>query len=157
MKPARKLSLAYMSLLLITILTEIELNPGPSSFPCGSCGLEVLDEDAAVSCDNCEYWFHIQCEDISLETYESYQATDVSFTWVCLKCENQNYSLATSHFFASFESENSFSLLHSETEDTHSDSASPDLSQQLNPKTPNRYLKLPKLKILNVNYQSVKK
>ena len=43
MKPARRLSLPYMSLLLITVSTEIELNSGPTSFPCGSCGLEVLD------------------------------------------------------------------------------------------------------------------
>ena len=159
LKPAIRLLLAYMSLLFITISIEIELNPRPSSFPCGSCGLAVLDEDAAVSCDNCEYWFHIQCEDISLAfyaTYDSNQATDVSNTWVCLKCKNQNYSVANSHSFAYFESENSFSVLLSETEDTHSDSASPDMSQQPNPQTPNRYLKVPKLKILIVNFQSFK-
>ena len=102
MKSARRLSLAYMSLLLITVSTEIELNSGPTSFLCGSCGLEVLDEDAAVSWDNCEYWFHIQCKDISLATSDLYQATDLSFTCVCLKCENQNYSAGNSHFSCFF-------------------------------------------------------
>ena len=37
-----KLALTYLSLFWIT--TEIELNPAPS-FPCGSCGVEVLDDD----------------------------------------------------------------------------------------------------------------
>ena len=67
-KTSHKLTLAYMSLLLVTLSSEIELNPGPC-FPCGSCGIEVLDDDAAVSCDNCEHWYHIQCQDISFGTY----------------------------------------------------------------------------------------
>ena len=57
---------------------------------------------------------------------------------------------------ASFESENSFSVLHSDTEDTHSDFASPDLSQRPIPQSPNRYPKFPKLITINVNFQSVK-
>ena len=39
-KTSRKLTLAYMSLLLVTLSSEIELNPG-LSFLCGSCGIEV--------------------------------------------------------------------------------------------------------------------
>ena len=27
---------------MVTLSTEIELNPGPASFPCGSCGVEAL-------------------------------------------------------------------------------------------------------------------
>ena len=70
-KTSRKLSLTYLSLLLVTLSSEIELNPGPS-FPCGSCGIEVLDDDDAVSCDNCDYWYHIQCQNISTGTYETF-------------------------------------------------------------------------------------
>ena len=88
---SRKLFLTYLSLLLVTLWTEIELNPGPS-FACGSCGIEVLEDDLAVSCDNCEYWYHIQCQNVTAGTYECLQATDVSFPWMCLRCETQNYS-----------------------------------------------------------------
>ena len=90
-KTSRKLSLTYLSLLLVTLSSEIELNPGPS-FPRGSCGIEVLDDDDAVSCDNCDHWYHIQCQNISIATYETLQAGDVSFTWMCMRCEAQNYS-----------------------------------------------------------------
>ena len=86
------LSLTYMSLLLVTISTEIELNPGPTSFPCGSCGLEVLENDPAISCDDCQQWFHTHCQDISLDTYQALHAEDVSFVWSCLKCDQTNYS-----------------------------------------------------------------
>ena len=90
-KTSHKLTLAYMSLLLVTLSSEIELNPGPC-FPCESCGIEVLDDDAAVSCDNCEHWYHIQCQDISFGTYGNLQANDLSFAWECLNCEALNQS-----------------------------------------------------------------
>ena len=69
---SRKLSLTYLSLLLVTLWTEIELNPGPS-FACGSCGIEVLEDYLAVSCDNCEFWYHIQCQNVTVGTYECYR------------------------------------------------------------------------------------
>ena len=81
MKTSDKLTLAYMSLLLVTLSSEIELNPGPS-FPCVSCGIEVLDDDSVVSCDNCDNWHHIQCQDISFGAYGNLQANDLSFAWV---------------------------------------------------------------------------
>lgn len=51
------LSLTYLSLLLVTISTEIVLNPGPDSFPCGPCGFEILDNDPAISNDTCHSEF----------------------------------------------------------------------------------------------------
>ena len=94
----------------MTLSSEIELNPGPS-FPCVSCGIEVLDDDSVVSCDNCDNWFHIQCQDISIGTYGNLQANDLSFAWVCLICEALNYSSISDPSIASFVSENSFSAL----------------------------------------------
>ena len=48
-KTSRKLPLIHPKssrlLLRPTLSTEIELNPGPASFSCGSCGFEVLDDD----------------------------------------------------------------------------------------------------------------
>ena len=145
---SRRLSLAYMSLLLVTLSSEIELNPGPS-FPCGSCGIEVLDEDAAVSCDNCNNWYHIQCQGISLETYGNLQANDSSFAWVCLNCEAQNYSSVSSLSAASFLSENSFSALVPEM--TSSSIGSP-LAGNTQTTSNSNSQKFPKLTILNINF-----
>ena len=90
-KKSHKLTLAYKSLLLVTLSSEIELNQGPS-FPCMPCGIEVLENDDAVSCDNCDNWYQIQCQDISIGTYGNLQTNDLSFAWVCLNCEALNYS-----------------------------------------------------------------
>ena len=76
---------------MLSVSSDIEVNPG-SSYPCDSCALEVLDDDPAISCDSCEQWFHIQCQFICLADYETLQACDMSFAWVCLKCDVQNYS-----------------------------------------------------------------
>ena len=149
-KTSNKLTLAYMSLLLVTLSSEIELNPGPS-FPCGSCGKEVLDDDAAVSCDNCDNWFHIQCQDISLATYGNLQANELSFAWVCLNCEAHSYSSVTNSSMASFLSENSFSPLSPEL-------MSSSIGSSVTSDTPssNTYPQQhPTLKVLNINFQSV--
>ena len=152
-KTSRKLSLAYMSLLLVTLSSEIELNPGPS-FPCGSCGIEVLDEDAAVSCDNCNIWYHIQCQDISLETYGNLQANDLSFAWECLNCEAQNYSSISNLSATSFLSENGFSALDSEM--TSSSIGSPLSGNARTTPPKSKPQKFPKLTVLNINFQSVR-
>lgn len=110
MKTNRRLSLTYLSILLLSVSTDIELNPGPA-YPCSSCGIEVLDENLAISCDSCEQWFHIQCQDVSLAYYETQIACGVSFAWTCLKCDEQNYSSVSTHSVQSFQSQNSFSIL----------------------------------------------
>ena len=79
------LTLTYLSLLLVTISTDIELNPGPVSFPCGSCSHEILDNDPAISCDECQQWFHIYCQDISLDSYETLQANGVCLVMLELR------------------------------------------------------------------------
>ena len=113
-----------MSLLLVTISTEIELNPGRASFPCGFCGLDVLDDNPANSCDDCQQWFHIHCQDISLDTYHSIVAEDVSFAWSCLKCDQPNYCTMSNQSLSSFHSENNFSVLSSDSENvSHSTSS----------------------------------
>ena len=158
-KTSRKLTLAYLSLLLVTLSTEIELNPGP--FACGSYGTEVLDEDA-VSCDNCNLWYHIQYQDILFGTYENHQADEVSFAWICLNCEAQNYSTKSTNSnpsLASFLSENSFSAL--EFEMTSSSFNQSGISSPLTITTQNdrkrtASKKFPKLKVLNINFQSVR-
>ena len=164
-KTSCKLSLTYLSLLLVTLSSEIELNPGPS-FPCGSCGIEVLDDDAAVSCNNCDYWYHIQCQNISTGTYATLQAGDVSFTWMCMRCEAQNYSNHSNQSLTSFVSNNSFDALQTDSfasscDVLQSDSTASSMSSSLSSPSPNTQTnttnrKFPKLKVLNINFQSVR-
>ncbi|KAH3841788.1 hypothetical protein DPMN_115268 [Dreissena polymorpha] len=54
-KPQGYSSLAYLSLLLLSLSADIALNPGPEpSYPRGSCGIDVLDSDQALECDECQ-------------------------------------------------------------------------------------------------------
>ena len=47
----------------ITLLADIALNPGPSTyFKCGTCLQPVTWEQDGVQCDDYETWFHTPCE-----------------------------------------------------------------------------------------------
>ena len=113
MKNSRIASLAYFCLLTISLSVDTELNPGPD-YPCGSCGDEVLDSDMAIECDNCCSWFHIKCQVVRENTYQSL-CLETSFSWTCLNCFEINFSHSTNKSFASVMSENYFSVLSDET------------------------------------------
>ena len=78
--------------ILISIAADIETNPGPTDYPCGSCALEVCDDDPAVNLDVCGQWFHIYCQSIGQDIYDDLVNTDRSFSWVCSNCEGLNFS-----------------------------------------------------------------
>ena len=157
--------MTYLSLLLVTLSYEIELNPGHSiSF--GSCSMEVLDDDSALSCDNCDIWYHIQCQNISTATYEILHAGDVCFTWMYLRCEVDNYSNRSNRSFASFVSENSNDAWQSDSVASSCDALlsdsivssinSPLSSPTQNIQTNTTNKKFPNLEIRNINFQSVR-
>ena len=78
----------------------------------------------------------------------------MSFTWMCLRCEAQNYSNHSNQSFSSFVSENSFDALHSDSVASSINSPLASPSPNTQPTTTNK--KFPKLKILNINFQSVR-
>ena len=126
---------SYLFILVLTLSADIELNPGPD-YPCGTCGLNVLEHDPAILCDTCNLWFHIHCEGFSLPDYSNLVSSNQSFSWLCTNCESTNFSTSTSSL-SSHESHNSFSLL--------SDSESPQsasLVLVLIPLSPQKMLKI---------------
>lgn len=92
---------------MLFLAHDIELSPGPS-YPCGSCGCEVTANDNAIECDECVHWFHIHCQNVSINRYNQLAACDQSFSWVCSICDQQNY------FSSSLKSRSSYSsvLMH---------------------------------------------
>ena len=134
-------TLTYICSLLL--IPDIETNPGPrpTKFPCGVCNKAVRNGQCAVSCDDCDLWFHIGCQGMSRETYDSLIGKD--FAWTCLRCGLPN--LSTSFFDTSISSTNSFSPLR----DVVPIAAS-------SPRTrPERMRITRPLRILNVNCQSI--
>ncbi|WAQ95830.1 hypothetical protein MAR_028520, partial [Mya arenaria] len=144
-KPHKDKSLLYLTILLLSLASDIESNPGPD-FPCGTCGAEVLDSDPAVECDKCGLWFHIQCQNLEHSWYQDLIHTDASFAWTCTVCDNSNHSITSS--ILSISSTNSFSALSHENT---------PLNQKSETQNPHIKRFASKLKFLLVNCQSIVK
>ena len=56
-------------LFLFMIAGDIELNPGPSQYPCGYCENPVNWSSRGVCCDNCSVWHHASCMGIGSRDY----------------------------------------------------------------------------------------
>ena len=59
---------------------------------CGICHKECEEEDQALSCDDCDTWFHITCEKVSKAAYKAYADKEMSisnFYWRCSDCKSQ--------------------------------------------------------------------
>ena len=128
----------------------IEVNPGPrpSNFPCGSCGKAVRNGQNSIQCDGCNSWFHIECEGLVVEMHRILGEHE-SYSWVCLTCGLPNVSTG---FFddtlSTLHTPNIFSLLDM---DAPCPATSTPLKQVMyKPPTEPK-----KLKILNINFQSI--
>ena len=57
------------------------------SFPCINCNNDVGDDDAAVRCDTCNNWCHIDCSnDITHEEYNQLIDGIIDLVWHCTRC-----------------------------------------------------------------------
>lgn len=54
--------------------------------PCGYCNKAVAKNHRALQCDNCNFWFHIKCNNISPAKYSIYLDEENNETWVCNEC-----------------------------------------------------------------------
>ncbi len=118
-----------LSVLLLVLSGDIEMNPGPVKYPCKICEKPVAKNHRAVMCDRpeCQQWVHIRCGGITPKEYEDLRDCSPSkrTVWFCSVCENLN--LLTS-FDASTDSiplENSFAVL-SDSEDENMYTSSDD-------------------------------
>ena len=59
---------AGYALLLLLIAGDVEVNPGPTIFPCGYCERAVDWSHRAVCCDECSFWYHKSCTDKDTHT-----------------------------------------------------------------------------------------
>ena len=97
---ASKPNLLILIHCLLAQCSDIETNPGPNTsqlrYPCGQCNHEVTWRQRGILCDNCNQWFHIDCQNIGDSTYEC--LSDSRFVSQCLSCGQSSFSqtLATS-------------------------------------------------------------
>jgi predicted transcriptional regulator YheO len=55
---------------------------------CVDCGKQVQRTQQGLSCDACDFWHHVECEDVTDEVYDFLceHAEDSSLAWFCKKC-----------------------------------------------------------------------
>ena len=98
--------------LLLVLGGDIEINPGPTKYPCKICNKPVAKSHRALQCDECDKWVHIKCGNVTPIEYETLGAS--SAVWICHLCGFANFSTS----FGSTESipttDNSFSALEDE-------------------------------------------
>ena len=73
-RPPKRASLVPLHILLLILSADIEQNPGPQNqgiadYPCGSCDIQVKDDDMGIQCDDCNMWFHISCQNLDPNMY----------------------------------------------------------------------------------------
>ena len=106
-------SLLYISIRLVTLSNDVQIQPGPKmpTYPCGGCGKAVRNNQNSIQCDGCMTWHHINCQGMNIRIHKVHVDHD-SYSWSCLKCGLPNFSTT---FFetseSSFELSNSFSAL----------------------------------------------
>jgi hypothetical protein len=98
-----------ITLLAILPAGDIQLNPGPSVYPCGYCEIPVTwEHKRAICCDECSIWYHSDCLDLNASELNNLQKDNVS--WTCCKCDTQNAGSFTYHPYE-LETSNQFSAL----------------------------------------------
>ena len=98
-----RITLLYLCMLLLSMSSDIEVNQGPDTtnasqvsadetkYPCGYCNKEVaLFNVMSLMCDNCDVWFHADCQGIGNTTFDILGQSKA--TWHCNQCKFPNYS-----------------------------------------------------------------
>ena len=158
--------LTYITILLMAISNDVQLNPGPTNcdstiYGCGTCNQPVTWDHRAVVCDTCDQWYHISCQEIQPGTYSILNEDD-NICWNCINCNNPNYGTIC-YDLHHLTTDNIYCIL------TLSDTSiqNPDICNTLlkpiHASTPEkqisskRKVKISPLRILNINCQSIKK
>ena len=137
------------------------MNPGPVSqsssdsiYPCGTCDRPVTWEDRGIVCDTCNQWYHVTCQSMCSGSYDKH-VNDSAIAWDCLACNSPNYT--TLCYSLVFSTSNHFSVLSDAPLDSPTWQPTPiHASTPVKVSRPRAGKKEQHLRILNVNFQSIK-
>ena len=115
----------YLCVLLISISSDTETNPGPRTpkYPCQICDKAVRWNQKGVACDHCSTWLHKACINMTTQEYVRLSSNS-NITWICNKCEGQNHSSSLFVSALAGESTNIYSSLAESVSINNSDSRS---------------------------------
>ena len=163
--------------LILLLISGIEPNPGPASrYPCGVCGHEVEDfGQPSIACNTCDQWSHKSCLGMNTSVFEAYANTSVSL--FCPGCASPNHSsidydipaaedTSLGSIYSSADEDEQLSSPIRESHDTQNcDSfassnisfVSPTATSSPKPIPPKSDTLKKSLRILNINFQSIRK
>lgn len=58
----------------------------PKEYPYGICHKNISARPKSVYCNNCNLWFHIKCNNISISDYHELEKENDNISWFYLKC-----------------------------------------------------------------------
>ena len=61
----------YCFILLVLISGDVAENPGPVKNPCGKCERPVRSNQRGIQCEDCMFWHHIKCIEMTVSEYNS--------------------------------------------------------------------------------------
>ena len=116
---------------IIILYGDIAQNPGPIKHPCGLCHKPVRNNQRAIQCEDCFFWHHIKCINMTVKEYN-----DLSYSWESWFCRTCILPSFTDSFFDMSLNENNnektadTSLRSSDTEFSNTESSECRTSQQ---------------------------
>jgi Zn finger protein HypA/HybF involved in hydrogenase expression len=61
---------------------------------CAGCQIVVKESDKGVNCETCGNWYHIQCQNITVDVYKIMIKEEFKIMhWFCTKCESDTLSV----------------------------------------------------------------
>ena len=84
-------------------------SPNHIVFPCRACNKNVHVNDHAIQCDLCNFWIHIQCNNLN---YVDYIYLQVSIDpWYCITCSSLlfPFNCLNNNAFSFFSIKNNYS------------------------------------------------
>ena len=70
---------------LLILAGDVELNPGPTKYPCTVCKKAVRSNQHGLCCNGCELWTHAKCCGIAEGEYQRMARLE-TFSWRCPLC-----------------------------------------------------------------------
>ena len=87
---------AAICTLIIILSGDVQTNPGPIKYPCGTCQRPVATNHRAMACDLCNTWVHIKCCGMTPREYENFQAQGDNLSWMCPACVDRQSNTSAS-------------------------------------------------------------
>ena len=58
----------------------------PLEYLCGICHKNILVNQKAIFCNNCNFYVHMKCNGISASEYKELEKEPDDISWFCKKC-----------------------------------------------------------------------